>query len=223
MTIPYNITLHKKHPLITINGKTYLLDTGGQISFSDNGIINFAGTTYHKSTSVMGISPDTLTTALGTKIHGLIGADILSRYIVEINYPENKIIISDEETVLHGEIFNAEIIMGVPKTNFIIDGREVSLFLDTGAPISYILKDFTEGKKSTGTKEDFYPFIGNFRTEIFPFNLTIGNYKFTAEIGILPTILEITMQMANAKGVIGYDLFVHKGLFINYPNKRILI
>ncbi len=223
MMTTYKINLHQRHPLLNINGKTYLLDTGGQISFSDDGIINFAGTTYKKSTNAMVVSPDTLSSALGTKINGLIGADILSRYTVEINYPENKICVSDNEIEMKGEIFNAGFFMGVPKTNFIIDGREVSLFLDTGAQISYILKDFTEGKKSIGIKNDFYPLIGNFRTEIFTFDVKIGNYKFTAEFGILPSSLEMIMRMTNSAGVIGYDFFIQKVITIDYFSKSISI
>jgi len=223
MMTTYTINLHNRLPLIPLNGKTYLLDTGGQISFSDDGIINFAGTTYQKSTGVNVLSSETISSALGTKINGLIGADILSRYIVEINYPENKICVSDSEMQMKGEIFNAGFFMNIPKTNFTIDGKEVSLFLDTGAQISYILKEFTEGKKSTGIKDDFYPLIGNFRTEVFPFEVSIGNYKFPAEFGILPSLLEMTMRMTNSAGVIGYDFFLNKIVKIVYKNERIFI
>ncbi|MBK6506741.1 MAG: hypothetical protein IPG02_13990 [Ignavibacteria bacterium] len=61
--------------------------------------------------------------------------------------------------------------------------------------------------KQKGIEEDFYPGAGKFETQTYEIPTTIGEEQFTVKYGNLPMLLQMTLALAGADGVIEYDLF----------------
>ena len=102
-----------------------------------------------------------------------------------------------------------------------INDDRIRTFLDTGAKISYINSEYIKNLESIDNREDYYPTIGRFKTDIYEFPIIFNNSKINLTFGVLPTQLEMTLSFANTKGIIGNDIFSYYCMTFDYKNKKI--
>jgi len=204
-TFPLN--LFDGHPIIEDNGNTVLLDTGAPITIHIADKIEFMGDTHEAVTDYMGLTTDSLSELLGTRITTLLAADIIGKYKVIFDYCDKKIIFSKDEIDFDGAKIPFKVVMGIPIIKLSTPSGDIRCFLDTGAKLSYLDETFTEGFEAIGIEEDFYPRVGKFETQTYEIPTTIGEEQFTVKYGNLPMLLQMSLALAGADGVIGYDLF----------------
>jgi len=84
---------------------------------------------------IVALPLETLSAALGRPVHGILGWDFLSRFVVEIDYPGLRVAVSpagDYEPPPGATRIPLRLEANVPRIGGVIDGRAGSLLLDTG-------------------------------------------------------------------------------------------
>ncbi len=206
------------HLLISENGMTMLIDTGSPFSIFDTDL-EFCGKHFGQFNNRINI--DKIANLLGMHIDALIGYDIISQFSVLFDYPGQRITFSDKPMTLDGaDSMPFSLIMGIPNINLSVHGQEGPYFLDTGARISYVEPQVTNGMTAVGEEEDFYINFGNFRTLVFNVEVMLEQHQFNVRFGNLPGHLNAELiGRTGVHGIIGYDLFEHFKILIDSPNR----
>ena len=100
--------------------------------------------------------------------------------------------------------------MGIPIIQTNINGVTHPMFFDTGAQISYFQSQTLSTFPSVGTVTDFYPGIGQFQTETYLVDVTIGTKTYKLRCGALPELLGRTLMMAGTAGIIGNEILSNR-------------
>lgn len=206
------------HPVILANNhividdeQHIIIDTGSPVSFHATGVMNLCGETIPVSRSIPHVSKEYLSVKVGMTIDGLLGMDLINQHCLTISLKDDFIMLDDETHFTHsfccretGPEYGGLIVIRI-----VVNGRPAKVFVDTGAPISYIHPSYTEGLKSDGIMTDFSPFIGDFQTSIYTCEVDalVGEKPYTQKFGTPPDIVAMTMNQFNVDGVIGVDLF----------------
>jgi hypothetical protein len=111
--------------------------------------------------------------------------------------------------------------MGIPIVRADIRGIGYRMFLDTGAQISYFQHDSLASFPTAGLVTDFYPGFGQFQTETYHVDMTLGGVQVTLRCGVLPPLLGATLLMAQTEGIIGNQVF--RGRRVGYFPRRSLL
>ncbi|WP_155800990.1 hypothetical protein [Pontibacter sp. BAB1700] len=141
------------------------------------------------------------------EITTLLGADILSKYKLLLDYRNTQVSFSKQLIDLGGGVAPISSFMGIPIINLTVAERTVKCFLDTGAKLSYLSKELTQNYESVGAEADFYPGVGKFTTDCYSVSTTYGGNTFDARFGNLPDLPQMTFMLAGTNGIIGYDFF----------------
>ena len=203
----FQITLFNGHPIIKDGNNTILIDTGAPSTIHVSETLFFCSTNYNCSTNYMGLTISNISDMLGTEITTLLGADILSDFKILLDYKNEIIEFSKQEIHIEGKEINISDFMGIPILKLHINNQELKFFLDTGAKLSYLSDSITNNNESVGTYEDFYPGVGKFETECFEISTSLGDNNFIVKYGNLPTLLQMTLKLGGADGIIGFDFF----------------
>ena len=159
-TLPLHFA--NNHLLVTLDGRDWLLDTGGSVSFGSTPSIRVDQQEFSLSQGFLGLTPAILSEYINAPVAGLLGVDIMNELDVLIDAPEKTIIFSKDPLSCNGSAVPMEEFMGLPIIDATINGIAWRMFFDSGAQLSYfedkIIKDYPE----TGTVEDFYPGLGKF-------------------------------------------------------------
>jgi hypothetical protein len=201
----YPYEMIKGHVVLNIDDSFLLLDTGAPTSLGEDSV-SIGDRRYPVQDNYLGITADYLTRKIGSRIDGMIRADIISHYTITIDTLRNKIAFS-YGTIDFPISISIDEFMGIPILEVFVNGSQIRAFLDTGACLSYIDPELSEGMVPTGKMEDFYPGIGRFTTDIFELDTVIGGESFNLLYGHLPPLLQMTLMMANTQGIIGTELF----------------
>lgn len=81
----YHFTLTDNHIIANINGKKCLIDTGSPMTIGNQNL-QIAGHDFTCIDSFMGVSLESLPKSVGTDLDYLIGSDVLSSFIVDIDW-----------------------------------------------------------------------------------------------------------------------------------------
>ena len=81
-----NITYTNKHIVIDYNNKKYLVDTGSQISISNNENIEIFDKNYSSFKEFSGKNLDYFSRKVDFNLDGIVGGNILSDYQFQINF-----------------------------------------------------------------------------------------------------------------------------------------
>lgn len=208
-----------RHLLISESDKTMLIDTGSPFSISDTDL-EFCGKHFGQFNNPININIAQVAKLLGTHIDALIGYDIISKFSVLFDYPGQRITFSDKPMTLDGaDSMPIRLNMVIPNINLTVRGQEGPYFLDTGAKISYVDPQVTNGMTAVGEEKDFYIGIGTFTTPVFNVEVMLGQHQFNVRFGNLPGQLNAALiGRTGARGVIGYDLFEHFKILIDNQN-----
>jgi hypothetical protein len=217
----FEIELFEGHPIIRDGDNTILLDTGAPSTIHISDQLQFLGESYRTTSNYMGLTINKLSDLLGMQITTLLGADVLSKYKLLLNYKEKQVSFSKEAIELPGLLTCIDTMMGIPIITANVGGNSVKCFLDTGAKLSYVSDDITKKYNSNRTADDFYPGVGKFTTKCFDIETTFGNSSFNIEFGNLPPLLQTTLLIAGTDGILGYDFFDKHTIMLDLQKKEL--
>jgi len=219
----YRLHLVKGHLMADIDGRRALIDTGIPISLGREDEWLFMQHVQPLSQDYMGIELDEISRLVGAPIDVMVGMDILKRTCVRFELQDGQIGFSTRPTMRSWQQFALEELMGVPSLRVDINGKSCPVFLDTGAKLCYVSRDLLQGLQSVGKEQDFYPCLGTFETDVYQLEMSLGDMTFTLPCGVLPSILEATLQVAGKEGIIGTALFEQFRIEMDMQTKRLLI
>jgi len=219
----YGIEIFDNHVIILMEGKRVLLDTGAPTTISDGSSLQMMGINYNLPSKYLGFSMQEFNQLIGTEINILLGADILKNVNFLVEWDKKEIQFSSTPFMCKGVSIPVDFYMGIPKIDLKVNGRGLKVFLDTGAKLSYLPSEITSRYKRVGTAQDFYPLIGRFTTDIYEIEVGLGNHLFPITAGNLPELLQMTLAMTNAKGILGNDIFKNFNVCFNYTGNEIVL
>jgi len=211
----YEIEEIDGHVVVGLEEGLFLVDTGSPSSFSRRGRVTFAAETVEVGESAMGmLDADGLSKYVGTRLDGIVGMNVLGRH--EIVFVTGKMYVDETEVVdekgnpIPTESFRSletEDFMGIPVVGVEIAGRSASVFVDTGAKVSYLDPKRLEGCPVEETLHDFYPGVGEFDVDVSSVECALSGWTLTARFGRLPPLLQMSLMMGGVDGILGHDLF----------------
>jgi hypothetical protein len=202
----YGLSFEKGHLFAEIEGGKFVLDTGSPMSMAAVPGLNFRGKDLQLPGNIMGLTPTQLSGFIVTKVHGLLGTDVLNEGDLLLDFERGKLVVPGAPLPLEGEAIPFKPVMGVPLVEASVDGQAYGFFFDTGARISYFQEEdvLAKGQK-IGTDEDFYPGFGRFETETYRLEVKLVSRAFFLVTGTLPAMLGLSLGMAGADGIIGNE------------------
>ena len=221
--ITFELTLFDSHAII----KDYdansiiLIDTAAPSTIHSSDSLYFCSVDYSCSTNYAGITVEKLSELLGMKITTVLGVDILSNYNVTLDYKNNVAkFCKRNNVVFDGKEYSLSSINGIPIIVLEIEQRPIKLFLDTGAKISYLPKEYTSNFESVGIEPDFHPVAGNFQTECFNIPVKFENEQLQIKFGNLPEQLQKSLSASGINGLVGYDFFNYFKVILDLKNNK---
>jgi hypothetical protein len=203
----FQLQIFKGHPIIQDGENIILIDTGAPSTIHVSEHLNFLSEDFSCTSSYMGLTVSKLSEHLGMQVTTLLGTDVLSKYKILLDYQNLQVSFSKDEISFEGTEIGITHFMGIPIIELEVNNQPLKFFLDTGAKLSYLSEDFTNGYSSVGNEEDFYPGVGQFETECFDVSTRIGNSDFIVRYGNLPFMLQMTLMLGGTDGIIGFDFF----------------
>jgi len=221
LVVEYTLEWSDGIPVLeTTDGMKLVLDTGSPASFCRTERIELAGRTTKVGSEYLGLSAEFLSNLLDAPVDGLVGADLLSRYCVELRLPEAKVVFRSKAPLRKRSDAIADWIKGIPVHACSIDGQSRRCFVDTGAKHSYLLGKHLRDKRPAGTRDDFHAMIGEFRSDTYAVTIALTDGEsIGSEIAMLPSDLETLLTAAGVDGIIGMDLMVDRNVTIAYPGQ----
>lgn len=220
----YSIEIFDNHIIALIEGKRVLVDSGAPTSISDGCSLRILGNNYSFPPNFEGFSIDQLNQLLGTKINMLLGADVLKTLNFFVDWDRKTHQFSVEPIDIKGTHIPMDLkFMNIPIVVLQVDGTSLKVFLDTGAKLSYLDPDITSKYNLIGREQDFYPGIGQFKTNIYEVPVMLGNHTFTVIAGNLHRKLQMSLMRTNTQGILGNDIFKHFNMCFNYTPSKIIL
>jgi hypothetical protein len=210
------------HILLAAGGGTWLLDTGAPSSFGVPNTLEVGGRTFDVPDSYLGMTADFLSEAIAHPITGLLGADVLQGFDVLLDVPARRITLSEEPIQCGGDAVPMRSFMGVPMVEVEILDNRISMFFDTGAPISYLQDPLIEEFPDAGVERDFYPGFGEFETRTRMVEMSIGRAAWSVRCGELPELLGMTLMMGGARGIVGNAIALGRPLALLYRRRQLV-
>ena len=210
------------HLFVTIDGASFLIDTGAPTSFGSTRKITIGGETFDLPSSYIGLNAEELSDLTGVPTAGLLGADILNSFDVLIDVPGATITFSQEELSAGGDCLALESFMGIPIIEAKIAGETCRMFFDTGAKLSYFQGDSLASFPDAGNVTDFYPGFGRFETATHMVEMKMGLKTFTVRCGTLPGLLGMTLMMAGVNGIMGNET-LHSVVCGYFPRREMIV
>ena len=219
----YKIELVGGHILIVDDrGSKVLIDTGSPLSFHSDGVVAIDGETVTVPTTLLVADSDYVTKHVGTKVEGLVGMNILERKGVLIDVPGGRVVFgqpTEGMTRVPSRFVRLPIVRGgYMCVDMDINGKQVAVIVDTGAPVSYVAPSLTEGLTAKETVKDFNPSVGEFETPIFEFPAAFAGQAFEMRAGHLPKVMQLEIGLLGINGVVGMELLKRQPLLIAEGN-----
>ena len=202
----YEILLRRDHILFNTDGGVILVDTGSPLSFQENGCIRLGEEEFQVPTSLMGVDSSYIAEKVGERVSGLLGLDIIVRTGMKVDVPGGKLTFHPSTEGM--TCLPSRIGMGIVSVEMALAGKQASVILDTGAPISYVSPSLTDGLEPVGHVTDFNPQVpgDTFETPVFEFPATFAGKEFSMRAGHLPGSLQLMISLLGVKGVVGMEI-----------------
>ena len=202
------------------SGRIWLLDTGAPTSFGMRSV-NIGGRDFELQMDYMGMSAEKLSEYVGVECSGLLGMDILGEFDHLWDLREGVWEVSEHTESCNGVTVELDEFMSIPICSAEVNGVKRRLFFDTGAKISYLVPQLTEGSTSVGEERDFYPGFGEFMTQVYEMPLKMGGTDRLMSFGVLPPLLGPTLSMAGVEGILGNEILSGRKILFS-PRKKTL-
>ena len=228
----YPIDVFDNHVIIVNDEKRLLIDTGSPISISNGSEINIFQTTYEASDKYHGATIDEISGYVGCPLDALIGNNILQEHRFQIDFQNLLFSVWEKdpsEGINTDEYIDVDF-NGIPTIKIIVNPvntltnqNPIDSWLDTGAKISYLNKQYVQGLDPACIKEDFFPGFGKFEVPIYDLPINFNGKEIPFQFGILPHSLELSNLSRSTQAIIGADIFSYFTLTFNYADKKIYI
>jgi hypothetical protein len=218
----YKMRHIKGHLILDTEESLWVLDTGAPSSFGSVDKLEVADQTYEVKSDYMGFDNEKLNDAIGENVEGLVGVDILNNYDSYWDLSSGIISFSRENMENKGDTISLDFIMGIPTLEVNLRGSSHNWFFDTGAVISYVAEQIEEWEVPVDEHDDFYPGYGNFTTEVFEDEITLGALNMKIKCGVLPSLLGMSLAIADCTGILGLNALDQQS-FLYAPRRKKLI
>ena len=222
----YPIDIFDNHVILIDKDKRFLIDTGAPISISDGSSIDVFNNVYSTEKTYHGANINEIGNYVGCGLNALIGNNILANYVFQIDFNNKLFSIWNslpKETINTEDFIEADF-QGIPTIDVLVNNdNPITSWLDTGAKISYINKNYVQHLDSMENQKDFFPSYGEFEVPIYSIPLIFNGVKIPFMFGVLPDDLEVAMLSGRTSAIIGADIFYRFTLTFNYNQKRIYI
>jgi hypothetical protein len=217
------------HIIFEVGRNNVLVDTGSPISLGKHKTFSLMGKTIRLQPEIREINVDMLSDFIGCRIDVLLGGDFLGLMPFTIDFPGYVIRFYDRPVRFQGTTLKADLIAGVPLVEVSIAGRSATLFLDTGAKITYLSAPLVRGYRSVGKISDFYPPLGLFQTTRHEVPVSIAGKDIMLLAGKTPKGLNDYIEAFNqitgrsVQGILGNDLYYHFRVHFDLGRSRIIL
>ena len=218
----FQLQIFKGHPIIQDGDNIILIDTGAPSTIHVSDGLNFLSEDFSCTSNYMGLTASKLSEHLGMQVTTLLGTDVLSKYKMLLDYRNLQVSFSKDEIPFEGTEIGIANFMGIPIIGLEVNNQPLKFFLDTGAKLSYLSEDFTNGYASVGIEEDFYPGVGQFETEFYDIPTSLGANDFLVRYGNLPFMLQMTLMLGGTDGIIGFDFFNNFKVMLDLGHEKLL-
>ena len=222
----YPIDIFDNHVILIDKDKRLLIDTGAPISISDGSSIDVFNNVYSTKKTYHGANINEIGNYVGCGLNALIGNNILANYVFQIDFNNKLFSIwnSLPEEIINTEDFIKADFQGIPTIDVLVNNdNPITSWLDTGAKISYINKNYVQHLDSMENQKDFFPSYGEFEVPIYSIPLIFNGVEIPFKFGALPDDLEAAMLSGRTTAIIGADIFYHFILTFDYNQQRIYI
>ncbi len=210
------------HLFVGLNDDLWLLDTGAPTSFGASRNFTFAGEQFSVGDGYLGLNAAKLSQFVGVPCVGLLGADVIGQFDHIFDTAGGKLTVSTAELTHDGQSVKLDEFMGIPIVTARIGGSDHRMFFDTGAQISYFQDDSLAGFPPAGSVTDFYPGVGQFKTDTHEVPVSLGGVVFTLRCGTLPGILGMTLMMAGTTGIVSNAILSNRTVGY-FPRRRVML
>lgn len=219
----YQLLLINGHLFTNIENRQVLIDTGIPVSLGRNPEWYFMHEVHELSEGYLGVTLQQISSLVGAPVEILLGSDILKNYCVLFELDRQRFSISAQPLLHSRHNFPLSLIMGVPGVRIDILGQPAEMYLDTGAKLSFVSSAFANGLKAVGKEKDFYPGLGEFETDVYAIDFSLGDLVFTLRCGLLPGMLETALMVSGKQGIIGTEFFTRFGVLMNFPGQILTV
>ena len=222
----FPIEIIDNHVIVIDNEKRLLIDTGSPITISHGDEIEIFDSKYPTNDKYHGANIDAIGNFVGCELDALIGNDILKNFPFTIDFENQLFLIWDALPI--GSDFLEDYIQanfsGIPTINVEVNKvYQITSWLDTGAKISYIKKEYVQQLEVVKNKKDFFPGYGEFEVPIYKIMMTFCGKDIPFEFGVLPSELEKAMLTGGIKSIVGADIFKFFTLTFSHDKNKIYI
>tara|TARA_B100000963_G_C22614131_1_gene666411 strand:- start:1580 stop:2263 length:684 start_codon:yes stop_codon:yes gene_type:complete len=222
----YKIDIFDNHIVIIDKEKRFLIDTGSPISISDEAYLDAFNESYKSRKTYHGANIHEISNLAGCSLNALIGTDILANYVFQVDFDNKLFSIWDslpEEIKKKEDYIDADF-KGIPTIDVLINEKDpITSWLDTGAKISYINKNYVKYLEPSDNQKDFFPSYGEFEVPIYNIPLTFNGAVIPFKFGVLPEALEGAMLSGSTSAIIGADIFYNFTLTFHFSKKKIYV
>jgi hypothetical protein len=222
-TLEFPCFLINGHILVETGNDRILIDSGAPLSLGQDSSIILGSRRFPLSKEYMGLEIEYFSNLIGTRFSVLMGADILNTIDYIIDLENGLFVFSNNSMVFQGAVLRSNYFKGIPIINAKTDRRDIKLFFDTGAKISYLKSDIAPDYPVVGQDIDFYPGIGEFQVDTYEVPLFLGEHSFPQKMGILPEMLEMSIDAAGVDGILGTSIFDMFKVCFSASRKQIII
>ncbi len=209
------------HIIARSGDNRFLLDTGAPQSIG-TGVFNFENLQFPLQDSYMGLTVSALSDLVGHPFEVLMGADVISRFDLQID-PVEQCVSFGAAIEGAGEELKTGALMGVPIIECSLPAQSIKAFFDTGARLSYLIPGLLESLEPIGKEADFYPGIGKFETEVYELPVAFAGRETRMKFGILPGVLAPLLGLAGVRGIVGTQLLDDYSCVLSIRNSRLFL
>ena len=217
----FRLDLFDNHPLALIDGKRILLGTGSPFSVGNGDRFEIAGQPF-RFQGQMGVTTDKLSQWMNTEVDGLLGTDVLSRFVLALDWWRGTVAFTPRGSDLVGDDLPVEQMMGTPVLRFKLANGMTKALFDTGAKLCFMPRSAVAGNAAVDHIRYFHVMTGPFETDVYEVKVEIGGHGFIANCGVLPEALaKLVSRTAGIEWIVGTDLLRQGAIGFDLHHNRV--
>lgn len=211
----FPLTIHDNHLCLGLASGDWLVDTGSPMSLGEVAV-EIGNATHPVARNFLGFSVEKLREWVSDRYVGLIGVDILNRYVVDFDLPGRRVgfLVGLPNETPEQRVSIELVTGGIPMLEADVEGRgRQRLIFDTGAQYSY-LNDIAPGEaERIGRGMDFHPMLGRYPIEFFIKRLKVGSLDQDLQFTTRATVSQMC-KLLGAQGILGLEpLRTHRAVY----------
>lgn len=216
----HKLIINNNHLCVRLPSGDWLVDTGSPLSFGE-APVEIGDNTHEVAKTLPGLSLAQLREFVGEGYVGLLGTDILNRYLCHFDIPNRRMGFRGElrERPSLKRIRLDMLPGGIPVVSAEMnDGFRQRLIFDTGAQYSYLNNIEREEAERIGRGTDFHPSLGRFPIEFFLKKLKLGTFEQDLQFSTQVMVSKMC-RAYQTDGMLGLELLRTHEMFYN-PKER---